>query len=64
MKRDYSKIRFKVQKEYKCADCKKKLLPKEAYCYVDENNFAITNNARPYCLECYKKRYGINRKEE
>ena len=46
------------KKQYVCTCCKKSLAPKEAYCYVDENNGAITRNARPYCKECYIKRYG------
>ena len=47
-----------VKGKYKCTSCGKVLEPKDAYCYVDPNNFAITNNAPPYCRECYREKYG------
>lgn len=39
-----------------CCVCGKKLKPNEAYYYVDGCNFAITNNAKPYCKDCKKER--------
>lgn len=50
--------RRKIPKKFICATCGKSLTPKEAYCYVDPNNCAITDNALPYCRECYKKKFG------
>ena len=48
----------RVRDKYICATCGKVLEPKDAYCYVDANNFAITNNAPAYCRSCYKEKYG------
>ena len=47
-----------AKKLYRCATCGKTLLPKEAYCYVDANNYAITNSASAYCRDCYIAKYG------
>lgn len=52
------KQRKKVSNEYTCAGCGKKLTAKEACFYVDGCNCAITDNSKPYCLECYGKKYG------
>ena len=41
-----------------CELCGKKIGLDESYCYVDENNYAITNNSPYLCLDCYKKKYG------
>ena len=41
-----------------CEKCKKELTPSEAYYYVDGCNCAITQNAKPYCRECYKIVFG------
>ena len=41
-----------------CNKCGKELTPNTAFYYVDECNWAITNNAPPYCRECYKEVYG------
>lgn len=61
MKRNNGYMAPKLERErktkYTCADCGKLLAPAEAYCYVDPNNYAITKNAKPYCLDCYKRRY-------
>ena len=50
--------RKNIKNKYICAMCGKELEAKEAYCYVDENNCAITQNALPYCRECYRIKYG------
>lgn len=52
------KTRSRVQSKYICTECKKELSPAEAYFYVDSCNYAITENAKPYCRECYRERYG------
>ena len=54
----YPTQKNKIASKYTCSLCGKELLPKEAYCYVDANNFAITQNARAYYKNCYKKKYG------
>ena len=41
----------------KCAACGKDLDPKEACYYVDGCNYAITNNAPAYCMDCYNNKY-------
>ena len=41
-----------------CTKCGEKLTPATAYYYVDGCNCDITNNAPPYCKECYKAVYG------
>lgn len=41
----------------KCSKCGKNACLKHLYCYVDESNIAITNNAPLLCAECYKKIY-------
>lgn len=41
-----------------CTTCGKSLSPEMAYYYVDGCNCAITNNAPPYCKECYIEKYG------
>ena len=43
----------KVKEKYICSKCRKQLTPKEAFFRVDPNNYAIINNAPPYCKECY-----------
>ena len=48
----------KIKDKYVCTTCKKVLAPKEAYCYCDPNNEAITMHAAPYCKDCYIKKYG------
>lgn len=50
----YPKRPRKAAKKYKCNKCGKELTPATAYFYVDSCNFAITENAPPYCIECYK----------
>lgn len=52
------KYKSSAKKIYYCSCCKKRLLPNEAYCYVDPNNFAITMNSSAYCKECYIDKYG------
>lgn len=47
----------KTTKKCKCTKCGKELTPATAFYYVDSCNFAITNNSKPYCLECYKATY-------
>lgn len=39
-----------------CCICGKKLTLDKAYYYVDGCNFAITNNAKPYCKDCKDKK--------
>ena len=48
----------KAQKNLQCNKCKKELTPATAYYYVDSCNCAITQNAPPYCRECYIEMYG------
>lgn len=48
----------KLPKYYTCCKCGEKLTPDKAYFYVDESNYAITQNSKPYCMNCMKKRYG------
>ena len=45
-------------KKCNCEKCGKDLTPAEAYYYVDSCNFAITQNAKPYCRACYKIVFG------
>ena len=45
------------QKKYVCASCNKHISAESAFFYVDSCNCAITNNSRPYCQECYEKKY-------
>lgn len=47
----------KAAKKCKCTKCSKELTPETAFYYVDSCNYAITNNAPPYCYECYKETY-------
>lgn len=51
------KPRKTANKKYKCKKCGKELTPATAYFYIDPCNCAITENAPPYCLECYKTVY-------
>lgn len=39
-----------------CCECGKELTPDQAYYYVDSCNYAITENSKPYCIDCAKKR--------
>lgn len=41
-----------------CKRCGKMLTPAEAYYYVDSDNCAISNNAKPYCADCCAVVYG------
>lgn len=41
-----------------CYKCKRELTPATAFYYVDSCNCAITNNAPPYCKDCYIATYG------
>lgn len=50
--------RKSIKDKYICSACGIVLEAKDAYCYVDPNNFAITNNSLPYCRECYREKYG------
>ena len=52
------RTRRKVKDKYICSACKKELTPSEAYFYCDADNYAITENAPPYCRECYRNVYG------
>ena len=54
MPRKYSTIRkFKG----KCERCEKQISEKEAFCYVDGNNIAISYNSPYLCKQCYEKSY-------
>lgn len=54
----YPRRRTSKPKKYICNKCGKELTPSTAYFYVDGCNCAITDNAPPYCRECYKSVYG------
>jgi len=45
-------------KLYNCAKCGVEKNAKNIFSYVDGNNKAITDNAKEYCLKCYKEIYG------
>ena len=45
----YEKTKYKI---VNCCVCGKPLTPSEAYYCVDGNNYAITNNSKPYCKDC------------
>ena len=48
----YAKSKANKSKTVNCCICGKTLTPSKAYYSVDGNNFAITNNAKPYCKNC------------
>lgn len=48
----------KAVKNLSCHKCGKELTPSTAFHYVDSCNCAITRNAPPFCLSCYKATYG------
>lgn len=54
----YPRRRAPKTKKYTCNKCDKELTPSTAYFYVDACNCSITDNAPPYCIECYKLVYG------
>lgn len=54
----YPKIKIEKKQKYICSRCRKELTPETAYFRVDESNCAITNNAPPFCIDCYKIHYG------
>lgn len=54
----YPKNGRRNNKKCTCVKCKKKLTPRTAYYYVDGCNAAITNNAPPYCEDCYRETFG------
>lgn len=55
----YAKHKTANHKTVCCCVCGKQLTPDKAYYYVDGCNFAITNNAKPYCKDCKDKKEGI-----
>ena len=54
----YPKIKKEKAKKYVCTKCGKVLTSATAFYYVDANNCAINDNAKPYCKECYILKYG------
>ena len=52
----YAKQKTENHKTVCCCVCGKTLTPDKAYYYVDGCNFAITNNAKPYCKDCKDKK--------
>lgn len=52
----YAKHKTAKYKTVCCCVCGKELTPDKAYYYVDGCNFAITNNAKPYCKDCKDKK--------
>lgn len=52
------KVKRTAQNKYVCVMCGKDLDAKSAYFYVDSCNCAITENSKPYCLDCYRRKYG------
>lgn len=54
----YPRLKRRAAKKITCAKCGKELTPSTAYHYVDGCNCAITNNAPPFCRECYRETYG------
>ncbi|WP_125154403.1 hypothetical protein [Clostridium rectalis] len=45
----------------KCSKCNKDICLKHGYCYIDESNIAITQNAPMLCGQCYIKTYRIKK---
>lgn len=41
----------------KCSECSQSFCQRHIYYYIDEANIAITKNSKPYCEDCYGKKY-------
>lgn len=54
----YPKNGPRTQQKCNCTKCGQELTQATAFYYVDGNNCAITNSAKPYCRECYIKTFG------
>lgn len=48
---------FPVAELQVCTKCGNLFCGQHIYTYVDGNNRSITENAPPYCEECYKETY-------
>lgn len=54
----YPKNKRQKSSKCTCTRCKKELTPATAFYYVDSCNCAITQNAPPFCYDCYLIEYG------
>lgn len=55
------KLKLMDMKISKCSSCGDERFSDQIVYYVDGNNIAITKNSKPYCKECYVKKYGPNK---
>ena len=46
-----------VIQRHKCPDCARVFCGRHIYHYIDGNNGSITQNTKPRCAECYRKRW-------
>jgi hypothetical protein len=54
----YPKNKRRAATKCVCTTCGKELTPTTAFYYVDGCNCAITENAPPFCYDCYVLKYG------
>lgn len=52
----YPKAKKRKDQKCTCCKCGKELTPAQAFYYVDSCNFAITQSAKPHCIDCIDKK--------